>query len=224
VKSLLALFAVCAGVFFAGETLAASPQAIERNEVGARLLLAGSLDAAIIEFRSAIALDEKYFPARLNLAYAYDKANRVDEAIGAYRDAIEAQPRSFFAHNNLGVLYDKKGLYDSAIAEFEIALAIEPGNELALKNLEIAKKNKAIVQERAARIRRAEQEARAKPKEPWACYYVARTYAVYGQKELAIQWLSRALEQGYRDLRYVMVDPAFESLRDEPDFQRLTKP
>jgi tetratricopeptide (TPR) repeat protein len=182
------------------------------------------LDAAIIAFRNAIALDETYFPARLNLAYAYDKANRVNEAIGAYRDAIEAQPRSFFAHNNLGVLYDKKGLYDFAIAEFEIALAVEPGSALALKNLEIAKQNKAVVQERSARIRRAEQEARAKPKDPWACYYVARTYAAYGQKELAIHWLTRALEQGYRDLRYVMVDPAFESLRDDPDFQRLTKP
>jgi tetratricopeptide (TPR) repeat protein len=223
VKSLLAIFAVSAGVFFAGGTFAASPQAIERNQVGARLLEAGSLDAAIIEFRSAIRLDEKYFPARLNLAYAYDKANRVEDAIDAYRDAIEAQPRSIFAHNNLGVLYDKKGLYDAAIAEFEIALKVEPGNSLALKNLEITKKNKMIVQERSARIQRAEREARAKPNDPWACYYVARTYAVYGQKELAIQWLTRALKQGYRDLRYLMVDPAFESMRDEPDFQRLTK-
>jgi Tfp pilus assembly protein PilF len=74
---------------------------------------------------NGLSLDPKYFPARLNLAYSYERADRIDDAMAAYREAIAFQPRNFFAHNNLGVLYDKKGLPDAAIREFEIAVAIE---------------------------------------------------------------------------------------------------
>jgi tetratricopeptide (TPR) repeat protein len=211
-------------LFLPTAALAALQEAVERNSAGAKLLEQGKPDAAIVEFQKAVSLDAKYFPPRLNLAYAYEKANRIEEAMDAYRAAIEAQPQSFFAHNNLGVLYDKKGLYDAAIAEFKTALQIEPGNSMARKNLEIAEKNKAVIEKRTARIESAEKEARAKPNDARVSYNVARTYAFYGQKESAFEWLNRARKQGYKDLDYLKIDPAFESLRNDPDFERLAKP
>jgi tetratricopeptide (TPR) repeat protein len=223
-KSLLGAAALCVGLCLTGTALAGAEEAVARNAAGARLMAAGNLDAAIAEFRKAIGSDGRYFQARLNLAYAFEKVDRLDEAVDAYREAIEIQPESFFAHNNLGVLYDRKGLYDSAIAEFEAALAIEPGNSSAVTNLETAKKNRTAVQERAGRMQRAEQEARARPNDAAASYNVARSYAFYGQKEAALEWLARARKQGYRDLRYMRVDPAFESMRNDPDFERLAKP
>jgi superkiller protein 3 len=203
--------------------LAASKESEDRNSVGAELFKEGKLEAAIAEFQKAIELDAKHFPPRLNLAYAYEKMNRIEEAIEAYREAIDAQPQSFVAHNNLGVLYDKKGLYDSAIAEFESALQIEPGNSMARKNLEVAKRNKAAVEERTAHIERAERGARAKPNDPVFSYNLARTYAFYGQKELALEWLMKARKQGYKDIQYLKVDPAFASMRDDPEFARLAQ-
>ena len=158
-KSLYRLFALPGLLFFSVTVLAASEEAAERNNVGARLLEQGKADAAIAEFQRALSLDPKYFPARLNLAYAYERADRIEDAMEAYREAINLQPRNFFAHNNLGVLYDKKGLYDAAIREFETALAIEPGNAMALKNLETAKKNQAVIKAREAQILEAEREA-----------------------------------------------------------------
>jgi protein O-mannosyl-transferase len=223
-RSLLTLFALACLLFLPTTALAALEEAVERNSAGARLVEQGKLDAAIVEFQKAIRLDAKYFPARLNLAYAYEKTNRIEEAIEAYRETIVSQPQNFFAHNNLGVLYDKKGLYDSAIAEFESALQIEPGNSMAHKNLESAKANKMAVEERVARIQRAEQLARAKPNDPAVSYNLARTYAFYGQKDLAFEWLTKARKQGYRDLEYLKVDPAFESMRNDADFERLAKP
>ena len=142
----------------------------------------------------------------------------------AYREAINLQPRNFFAHNNLGVLYDKKGLYDAAIREFETVLAIEPGNSMALKNLETARKNQAAMKVREAQIQQAEREARAKPSDPQASYNLARVYAFYGKKELAYEWLAKALQQGYKDIRYLRSDPALHGIRDERDFQLLLRP
>lgn len=209
---------------FSAESFAASEQAAERNSAGAELLEQGKTDAAIAEFQKTLGLDPNHFPARLNLAYAYERAGKIDDAIAAYREANDSQPNNVFAHNNLGVLYDKKGLYDSAIAEFQSALKSEPGNSMVLKNLETAKKNQATIQARQAQIVQAEKEAQAKPIDPRASYNVARLHAFYGKKELAYEWLSKALKQGYKDLGYVQSDPAFESIREERDFQLLLKP
>jgi tetratricopeptide (TPR) repeat protein len=144
--------------------------------------------------------------------------------MAAYREAINLQPRNLFAHNNLGVLYDKKGLLDAAIREFEIAIAIEPDNVMALKNLETAKKNQAAIKARETKILQAEREAQAKPNDPQASYNLARVYAFYGKKELAYEWLTKALKQGYKDIGYLRSDPALHSIREERDFELLLRP
>jgi tetratricopeptide (TPR) repeat protein len=118
----------------------------------------------------------------------------------------------------------RKGIPDAAIREFEIAVAIEPGNAMALKNLETAKKNQAAIKAREAKILQAEREAQAKPNNPQASYNLARVYAFYGEKELAYEWLAKALKQGYRDIGYLRSDPALNSIREERDFQLLLRP
>ena len=201
--------------------LAGSEEAMERNDAGVKLLQEGKVDAAIEEFRKSVGLDSQLLAARLNLAYTYERAGKIPEAIGEYRAAIDAQPENFYAHNNLGVLLDKKGLYDEAIAEFQSALSIEPGNSTALKNLDNARKSRAIVKEREGQIASAEKQAQAQPQDPRAAYQVARLHAFYGNKELALQWLGKAVRQGYKDLADVKVDPAFQSIREEREFGLL---
>ena len=223
-KPFLRIFALWWLILFSAPALVASEHAVERNDIGARLLEQGKVDAAIAEFKSALSLEPKYFPARLNLAYSYERADRIEDAMEAYREAINFQPRNFFAHNNLGVLYDKKGLHDDAIREFETALAIEPDNAMALRNLETAKKNQAATKSRQAKVLQAEREAQAKPNNPQASYNLARVYAFYGEKELAYEWLAKALKQGYKDIGYLRSDPALNSIREERDFQLLLRP
>ncbi len=220
-KWLVGRFVLCGLLLFPITALAASEGAVERNKIGAKLLEQGKLDAAITEFQQSVRLDAKYFPARLNLAYAYEKMNRIDEAIDAYRKAIDAQPQSFFAHNNLAVLYDKQGLYDSAIAEFETALQIETDNSMARKNLDIARKNKSTTEKREGEVLRAEKDAQAKPNDPRAAYNVARLHAYYGNKDAALQWLAKSIKLGYNDLAYLRADPAFSGLREDRDFEQL---
>lgn len=222
-KSIFSFLAICGLLLNSGTGFTASEEAVERNGAGARLLEQGKTDAAIAEFQRALSLDPKYFPARLNLAYAYERADRIEEAMESYREAIHSQPQNFFAHNNLGVLYDKRGLYDAAIREFETALAIESGNAMAVKNLGIARKNQAAVRAREAKIQQAEKEAQAKPDDPQASYNLARVYAFYQKKELAYEWLAKALKQGYKNIGYLRSDPALDSIREEREFQLLLR-
>src|SRR5215475_13992605 len=223
-KLVFKLFALCALLLLSTAVVGASEEAVERNNLGAKLLEQGKFEAAISEFQRALRLDPSYFPARLNLAYTYERAERMEDAIAAYLEASKLQPRNSFAHNNLGVLYDKKGVQDAAIRELEVAIAIEPENPLALKNLETARKNQAAIESRQAKVLQTEREARTKPNNAQASYNLARVYAFYGQKELAYEWLNKALKQGYRDINYLGSDPALNSIREERDFQLLLKP
>ena len=203
------------------KSLAASPEAMERNASGAKLLQQGKIESAIDAFQEAMALDPNYIAAQLNLSYAYERANRIEEAIKGYRRAISIEPNNFFAHNNLGVLYDKKGFYDEAIVEFQNALKSEPGYVMAQKNLETARKNKALAQEREAQIAQAEKQAQTNPQDPKLAYQLARLYAVYGRKDSALQWLTRAVRQGYKDFAALKADPGFSNLHDDREFGLL---
>ena len=49
-------------------------------------------------------------------------------------------------------------------------------------------------------------------------------YAFYGKKELAYEWLAKALKQGYNDIGYLGSDPALNSIREERDFELLLRP
>jgi TPR repeat protein len=94
---------------------------------------------------------------------------------------------------------------------------------MALTNLETAPK-KVVTQEREAQIQHAEKETQAKPNDPQASYNLARLYAFYGKKDLAYEWLTKALKQGYKDIGYLRSDPALISIREERYFQLLLRP
>lgn len=217
----LFLFALCVAMLGGPDVHAASDEAVQRNNLGASLLEQGKADEAIAELRKAVALDPKYTAAQLNLAYAYDGQGRIEEALAQYQTVIELEPENLFAHNNLGVLYDKQGRYDEAIAAFERVLQIDASNATALQNLENAKRNNGIVQEREERFAQAQKEVEARPDDPKAAYNLARVHASFGEKDQALEWLAKALDLGFEDLKFMADDPALVGLRHDPNFTML---
>jgi len=204
-----------------GET--ASKEAVKRNNFGGELFKQGKLDEALVEFQQAVALDSGYALAQLNLAFTYDRLGRADEAIPAYQKAIKLDPQNGMAFNNLGVLYMKKEQNDEAITTLEQGLRVDPSNVSLQKNLETVRKNKAIVEEREARIADAKKQAEARPKDPRAAYNLTRVYASLGQHDLAIEWLAKALQLGFDDFGFLKADPALATLRGDPRFVNLLK-
>ena len=140
--------------------LAASSDAIRRNNFGADLLKQGRLDEAAKEFQLAVQADPRYATAHLNLAFTYDRLGRADEAIAAYKKAAELDPSNGTARNNLGVLYMKKEMYDEAIATLEQGLKIDPANATFQNNLESAKKVRDNGREREAADRERAEAGR----------------------------------------------------------------
>jgi superkiller protein 3 len=223
VKIRLVLASIFLLIWHVNLAQAASEEAVQHNNKGVALLKHGKNAEAIVPLLKAVELDPTDPDVRLNLAYAYDQQGRVDEAILQYKKAIELNPRNSTALNNLGVLYDKKGNHEEAIHQFENALKIEPGSATGPKNLETAKKNQFAIQDREKKIAEAEKNVESNLERPQAHYNLARVYAFYGKKDLAIASLEKALKLGYHDIGYLKADTALDSIRNEPDYVWLLR-
>jgi tetratricopeptide (TPR) repeat protein len=54
-----------------------------------------------------------------------------------------------------------------------------------------------------------------------AAYKVAACYALLGENTPALEWLQQAFGMGFRDLELARTDTDFQTLRDDPRFQRI---
>ena len=52
-------------------------------------------------------------------------------------------------------------------------------------------------------------------------YYLAKLYAKGGRGELAIQYLRKALEEGFKERDKLNKDPEFAGIRETPEFKQL---
>ena len=203
------------------EVEAGSRNAVKRFNSGVELMRQGNLEAAIGEFRTATEEDPALAPAHLSLASALEKAGRTDEAIGAYKKAVALDPQNAIAWNNLGVLHMKTDAYDEAIQSLEQGLKADPSSATLKQNLANAKNNKGVVKERETRISDARKQAEARPKDPQAAYDLGRVYASFYMKDEAFEWLGKALQLGYNDIRFMREDPVLAGLKDDPRLTRL---
>jgi len=105
------------------------------NNLGNLLLRQGDVDAAIVQFQRALALDPLSPEAHTDLGYALLSKGMVDEAILHSRKALELQPSSVEARNNLGRGLLQKGQVDAALTSFEEAVKLSPRNASVRNNL-----------------------------------------------------------------------------------------
>lgn len=66
-----------------------------------------------------------------------------------------------------------------------------------------------------------EQLARLRPEDPTVLYNLACSYSLTGNTEDAFTALDRALAAGYKDFKWMTLDPDLETLRQHPDFAQV---
>ena len=182
------------------------------------LVPAVRLDEALAEVRRASELDPLSLFINTSIGMVLNYAHRYDEAVEQFRRVIELESGYFMAHWGLGYAYEQKGLFDEAAAAYRKAAALSGGSPSVLKSLAHLFAVSGEKEEARALLNGLQEEARVRYVSP---YDVAGIYAGLGEKEQALCWLGKALEDRSGSLVWLKVDNTFSSLRSDPLFREL---
>ena len=73
----------------------------------------------------------------------------------------------------------------------------------------------------AGALKKFELAVQVAPDRPGAFFCLAWAYAINGQKKKSLQALQNATAKGFSDRDAIMANKAFDSLRNEPQYQQI---
>jgi tetratricopeptide (TPR) repeat protein len=176
------------------------------NKTGIAYHQLTQLDNALKCYQQAVRYKQDYVEAINNIGTVYYARKSYRRAISQYRRAIKIAPeetKSASIYSNLGTALFARKQYKDASESFEKALSLDPDV------FEHRSSFGVLLEERNV-------EERAK-----FHYYLAKMYAKGGRNDLALQYLRKALEEGFKDKKQVQKDPEFASLRELKEFKDL---
>ena len=152
-------------------------------------------------FEQAIGMDPKYGEAYNNLATVYHAQGDLKEAEKLYRRSIHFQPRGADAYQNLGALLYARGKFHKGDAAYKRAILLDRN-----------------VLERTAHHAIQTRDAQSLLE---VHYHLARNCALAGNQPLAVEYLHKAITEGFRDTKRLLGEEAFTDLRKTPEFAVL---
>lgn len=183
------------------------------------LAAVGLLDDSLAEIRKAHQMD----PFEVNIdvwlgTILYD-AGRYDEAIAQHQKTIELYPHTAPAElNEISMILGKQGKPNAAVESQSKSqtLSDDPKFAETLRQAYASSGYSGYLKKRIEHMistsTRGSEPARS----------LAQLYATLGDKDAALRWLERAVEQ--RDVwLYLKADPAYDSIRSDPRFQSLVR-
>jgi len=174
-----------------------------RNKTGIAYHQLLQLDHAKKCYEQAIKLKKDYHEAVNNLGTVFYAQKSYRRAISQYKKALKLSPDQASVHSNLGTAYFARNQVEEALQEFRVALELDPDV------FEHHSSYGVMLQERSVADRAKFH------------YSMATLYATQGRSDLALQYLRKALEEGFKERKKLMEEPAFASLRDMEEFKQL---
>ncbi|MEP6636000.1 MAG: tetratricopeptide repeat protein [Acidobacteriota bacterium] len=211
---------------------AAFQRAIELNpQIGAihshysiYLTVVGRSDEAIAEGKRALVLDPLFIRAHRNQGARFYHARRYVEAVQQHLEALELDPNDAQVREELGDVYEQMGLSSEAITEWERAMLLSGDSESsALLRRTYDEEGFTTALEAVARKRLAWLTAAAKQGQYVPVVGFARACLRMGDKEEALRWLEKAVEERNALSLLINSDPFYDSLRADPRFATIVK-
>jgi tetratricopeptide (TPR) repeat protein len=176
------------------------------NKIGIAYHQLMQLDSARKYYEQAVKLKPDYLEALNNLGTVYYARKNFRRAMHWYSRALKIAPneiRSASVYMNLGTAQFSRKQYEKATISYQAAMRLDPNV------FEHSGSYGVLLEERSV-------EERAKYH-----YYLAKLYAKGGRNELAIQYLRKALEEGFKEKKKLEEEPDFAGLHDLPEFKEL---
>jgi len=173
------------------------------NKIGIAYHQLGDLNAAKKNYEHAIKVDHKFADAINNVGTIYYAHKSYRGAISRYRKAIRISPDVASFWSNLGTAYYSRGKFNEMEKAYTRALELDP----------------QVFEHRGTLG--AEMQDRTVADRARYHFEMARMYAHAGKNELAIQYLRKSLEEGFKNKDKLRDAPEFAAIRDTDQFKEL---
>jgi len=201
--------------------------------------------AAEEHLRRAIELNPNYADAHLTLGNQLGRQGRLNEGIAEVKKALEVDPLSRAYMNQFGRLLAFNGQYDEAIEELQKSMEIDPTATIGRNFLVNAYWQNGMHEEAIAENEKLDSlrgnpnsenttflrqvasgnrvDAMRTIENSQNTFSKASRYAMPGEKDLAIEWLTTAVDARSNTVTWAKVVPVFDPLRNDPRFQDLLR-
>jgi TolB-like protein/DNA-binding winged helix-turn-helix (wHTH) protein/lipoprotein NlpI len=206
--------------------IALDPSNVWAHQVyGIYLRQYGRLDQSLAEMERAEELDPLTPKKKNNLGVALYFVGRYDEALEWFHQVPDPDLDSERRHRRIAEIYEHKSMQKEAIAEFVASLRFGAKADLASRversylSSGYAEAKKMLLR---GEVNWAEKQAKSGTV-PENVFWIARDYAILGDKNKAIGWLETAYQNrtgGFEDYRF---DPQLADLRSDPRIQELAR-
>jgi tetratricopeptide (TPR) repeat protein len=173
------------------------------NKIGITELMTQHYKEARKSFERSIRSDHEFADAYNNLGVILYESKKYGAAIKEYQRAIAKDSDSASFYSNLGAAYFSKREFEPAVAAYQHALEMDPDVFMRTSRTGVQ-----------AQLPSPEDRARYD-------YTVAKLYAKMGLSDQSLEYLKKAMEDGYKDLKNVYKDVEFAQLRKNPRFTEL---
>jgi tetratricopeptide (TPR) repeat protein len=173
------------------------------NKIGIAQLQMQHWADAKKNFERAIHEDREFPEAYNNLGVVYYVAKKYNKAIDRYNKAIHFRDDMASYYSNLGAALFSKKEFDKSVAAYARAFQLDPD-----------------VFERTSRFGVSAQMSKPEDRAHFD-YVVAKLYAKMGSTERSLEYLRRAMEEGYKNINSVYKDEEFAGLRKDHRFTEL---
>ena len=175
------------------------------NKIGISELMVQRFREAGKHFETAIKKDRKLAEAYNNLGVVNYERKKYRGAIKHYKKALEIDPDSASFHSNLGAAYFAQKKFEQATKEYAEAVKLDPE-----------------IFEHSSRMGVTAQMSSPQDRAHYS-YVLAKLYAKMGDSDRSLQYLRKAMEEGYKKVDDAYKDPEFAELRKDARFTELMK-
>jgi DNA-binding winged helix-turn-helix (wHTH) protein len=178
----------------------------------------GRFEQALAAIGRAQALDPTSLIVNTDLGFVLYYSRQYEAAIKQLQMVIEMSPEFPLAHFWLGRAYQEKRLCEDAIAEFrrtEAVLHGWPVVKAATGYVQAVSGRKDEALATLGELKRLATERYVTP------YGIALVYAALADKDQALNWLDRALDDRSHWLVWLKLDPRLDTLRSDQRFKSL---
>jgi TolB-like protein/predicted Ser/Thr protein kinase len=180
-------------------------------------------DEAFAQMKEALVLDPLGLETNNGLAYTYYWARRYDDAIQQARKMLEIDPNYSGAHDLLADVYERKGLFPEAIAArqqlFRVHGLTEDADGLG-QDFKTLGFEAVMRQQHESTLDQLKETAKTEYVAPLS---FAVAYAKLGDKDQALGWLEKAVDEHSASVIYIATDPEYDNVRSDRRFAALVQ-